>query len=132
MLVVVPQALDGTEFEHDKDALKIVSRIVCGSIEQCAEYRSEHHLKGKPDDPFSVFGRYVNIHSDELKALVSRYRTVCERLEHANLIQRNVSHSNFTDRRKYPKSFRLHPSLWSNPLILRCVRQRLNKRKFKL
>ena len=128
MLVLVPQALVDSRYGSEKHALKIVSRIVCGHLKDCHDFRSKFHLKGKPSDPRTVFGSWINIEGKTLKNICGKYNQVCRNLERDGLIERNHHYSNFED--KFPKSFRLHSNCWPSPLVLHAVKQRLSKNKF--
>ncbi len=73
MLVLVPQALVDSRYGSEKHALKIVSRIVCGHLKECHDFRAKYHLKGKPSDPRTIFGSWINIEGKILKNICGRY-----------------------------------------------------------
>ena len=128
MLVLVPQALVDSRYGSEKHALKIVSRIVCGHLKECHDFRAKYHLKGKPSDPRTIFGSWINIEGKTLKNICGKYNQVCRNLERDGFIERNHHYSNFED--KFPKSFRLHSNCWPSPLVLHAVKQRISKNKF--
>jgi hypothetical protein len=128
MLVLVPQALIDTPYREEKAALKIVSRIVCGNLRECQKFRSRNELQGPPQARQSIFGDWINIDGNSLKAICGAYNQVCENLERDEFIERNHRYSNFHT--KFPKSFRLHSNCWASPLVLHSVQQRLSRINF--
>jgi hypothetical protein len=125
MLVLVPQSLCDSPYGNDKHALKIVSRIVCGHINACRKYRSKQKLKGKPTNPASIYGQWINVDGKIFKAIASDYRPICARLERDGFIERNekAKYANFVGK-SYPYSFRLKPTRWADRLTLHSVPQR--------
>jgi hypothetical protein len=131
MIVVVPQGLvsSASPYSSDKPALKIVSRIVCDQIRDCAKYLSKNQRCGRPRNVQAIFGSWVNFPAKDLKDIVGGYRSVCQSLENDHVIVRNPHYSNFPGKR-FPYSYRLHNSLWKDELTLWGIPQRLIKKKF--
>jgi hypothetical protein len=131
MIVLIPQNLVSREspYAADKHSLKIMSRIVCDHLKECHDFRSEHGLKGKPTDPRTIYGSWINIKAEDWKAIASQYRSILERLEQDCWIERCGHYSNYEGNR-FPMSYRLHESRHADRLTLWPVTQRLSKRKF--
>jgi hypothetical protein len=131
MIVVVPKRLvvAASVYSSEKPALKIVSRIVCDQIKKCAAFLSTKRCSGGPKSVRAIFASWVNVYGHELKDIVGSYRLVCQNLENDHIIERNPHYSNFPGKR-FPYSYRLHPSLWNDGLVLSAISQRLIKRKF--
>lgn len=128
MLVLVPQTLCDSLYGDDKHALKIVSRIVCGHINACRKYRSKQEAKGKPTNPDSIYGEWINVSGKILKTIASDYRKTCAGLERDGFIERNekAKYAHFQDK-SYPYSFRLNSNRWTDRLTLYSVPQRRTK-----
>ena len=142
MLVLVPQAFTESKYGSDKHALKIMSRLVCDNIQNCADFKAacarrakeegrycERVAKMKPTNPKSLLGSWIYFSSDQLKAIASDYNDTLKKLERDGWLNRNSHYSNFAGN-KFTHSFQIQSNWWSEPLKLYSVKQRLCKRKF--
>ncbi len=129
MIVLVPQSFTRWQHDYKRQAMKIMSRIVCGSLKKCIDYRNERKLKGKPTKCGSRLGEWANVEGKEWKAIASNYKDIITDMERDEWIEVNHHYSNFRDD-KYPKSYRLQSHWWCEPLTLYDVPQRLTKKLF--
>lgn len=143
MIVLVPKAFAESGYGSEKHALKIMSRLVCDNIQNCADFKSdcakrakdkgrycERVAKMKPTNPKSLLGSWVYLGSKELKNIASGYSDTLKDLERDGWIKKNPHYSNFPGN-EFCHSFQIQSNWWSEPITLHNIKHRLIKKKYR-
>ena len=143
MIVLVPKAFAESGYGSEKHALKIMSRLVCDNIQNCADFKSdcakkakkkgrycERVAKMKPTNPKSLLGSWIYLGSKELKKIASGYSETLKDLERDGWIKKNPHYSNFPGN-EFCHSFQIQSNWWSEPITLHNIKHRLIKKKYR-